>query len=188
MVKIKGLVSALALGFGAVALSRMIFKKEKVETAVKKTIETPVKVAEKVVEVVGDSANEVKKVSKRLIKGSPEAKERMAKMRASPNFKRKRGTGKRAMAKKLSLAKVNDFIKDEVKGAKEYTETGLNDLASDEKSHAKKLKKIKAGKLGGQATARLGNHKGHKSKRGLAQDQKKESSETWEQRYQKERN
>lgn len=42
-----------------------------------------------------------------------------------------------------------------------------------------------AGKKGGDATAKLGKHKGHKTKRGLSQDQKKISKEKHEKSFQK---
>lgn len=49
----------------------------------------------------------------------------------------------------------------------------------------KKMSKAEAGKLGGEATAELGKHKGHKSKKGLVQDQNKVSKEEHEKHYQK---
>jgi hypothetical protein len=48
----------------------------------------------------------------------------------------------------------------------------------------KKLSKAEAGALGGEATADLGKHKGHKTKKGLVQDQNKVSKEEHEKHYQ----
>lgn len=48
----------------------------------------------------------------------------------------------------------------------------------------KKMSKAEAGKLGGEATAELGKHKGHKSKKGLKQDQNNVSKEEHEKHYQ----
>jgi hypothetical protein len=49
----------------------------------------------------------------------------------------------------------------------------------------KKMTKAEAGALGGEATAELGKHKGHKSKKGLVQDQNKVSKEEHEKHYQR---
>ena len=54
---------------------------------------------------------------------------------------------KKMKTKKLTAAKLKDFIKDEKMGAKEYFEYGLPNLAKDELHHKKilelKLKKKK---------------------------------------------
>ena len=94
---------------------------------------SPEKIIKETVEPVEKAAAEVKKVTKKFLKGSPEAKAHMAKLRAKN--KTPRGQGKRALKKK-----------------------------------AKKV---------------AGKHKGHKTKRGLAQDQKKVSKEEHEKAYQK---
>lgn len=86
-------------------------------------------------------AAEVKKVTKKFLKGSPEAKEYMRSLREKGKNV-KRGEGKRA-------------------------------------------KKKAAGKLGGEATADLGEHKGHETSEGLKQDQSKVSKELHEKHYQK---
>ena len=88
------------------------------------------------------AASEVKKVTKKFLKGSPEAKAHMAALRAKN--KTPRGQGKRSLKKKAA-----------------------------------------AGKKGGEATADLGKHKGHKTKTGLAQDQNKSSQEKHEKHYRK---
>ena len=106
--------------------------------------DSPEKIIKETVEPVEKAAAEVKKVTKRLLKGSPEAKAHMANLRSKN--KTPRGQGKRALKKKS---------------------------------------KAEAGKKGGEATADLGKHKGHATKRGLAQDQKKTSSEDWEKNYRK---
>lgn len=54
-----------------------------------------------------------------------------------------------------------------------------------ENREKRKLTKAEAGALGGEATAELGKHKGHKSKKGLNQDQKLVSKEEHEKHYQK---
>lgn len=81
------------------------------------------------VKPVENVAAEVKKVTKKFLKGSPEAKAHMASLRA------------------------------------------------------KRTSKAAAGKKGGEATAALGKHKGHKSKQGLAADQAKTSKESHEKHY-----
>ena len=104
--------------------------------------DSPEKIIKETVAPIEKAASEVKKVTKRLLKGSPEAKAHMAKLRAKN--KTPRGQGKRALKKKA-----------------------------------------KAGKKGGEATADLGKHKGHNSKKGLKQDQAKISKEEHEKNYQK---
>ena len=86
---------------------------------------------------ITNAAAEVKKITKKFLKGSPEAKAHMAKIRAMPRKKK-------------------------------VVET-----------------KAEAGKKGGEATADLGKHKGHKTKKGLSQDQKLISKEPHEKQYRK---
>jgi len=53
----------------------------------------------------------------------------------------------------------------------------------------KTFKKMIAGAKGGKATARKGKHKGHKTKKGLAQDQKRYSKKQYhEVRYRRNKN
>ena len=103
---------------------------------------SPEKIIKETVKPIEKAAAEVKKTTKKFLKGSPEAKAYMAKLRSKN--KTPRGQGKRALRKKAA-----------------------------------------AGKKGGEATADLGKHKGHKTKKGLAQDQKKVSKEKHEKAYQK---
>jgi hypothetical protein len=86
---------------------------------------------------ITNAAAEVKKITKKFLKGSPEAKEHMAAIRAK--------------------IKPKDKVE----------------------------KKAEAGKKGGEATAKLGKHKGHTTEKGLAQDQTKTSVEVHEKHYQK---
>ncbi len=116
-------------------------------------------------------ASEIKKTTKRLLKGSPEAKEYMAKIRSKN--KTKRGEGKRAMRKK----------KLRFMGESEYEPT--KEQKSMVKDAQALMDKAEAGKKGGEATADLGKHKGHKTKRGLSQDQKLVSKEMHEKHFQK---
>lgn len=87
-------------------------------------------IVKETVEPISNVAESVKKTTKRFLKGSPEAKEYMRKLRSMP-----------------------------------------------------RKSKAAAGKLGGEATARKGKHKGHKTKKGLAQDQKLKSKESHEKHY-----
>jgi hypothetical protein len=87
---------------------------------------------------ITNAAAEVKKITKKFLKGSPEAKAHMAAIRAKIKPKNKK------------------------------VET-----------------KAEAGEKGGEATADLGKHKGHTSKKGLVQDQTKTSVEAHEKHYRK---
>lgn len=115
------------------------------------------------VKPIEKAASEIKSISRKLLKGSPEAKERMRKLREMN--KTPRGQGKRALRKKsISVPAV------------EMKESNSSEQKSD---------KVTAGEKGGEATAAKGRHKGHKSKQGLSQDQSKTSSEKHEKHYRK---
>jgi hypothetical protein len=92
--------------------------------------QTSSEIVKETVEPISNAASEVKKITRKFLKGSPEAKEYMRKLRSMP-----------------------------------------------------RKSKAAAGKKGGEATADLGKHKGHKSKAGLAQDQKMKSKESHEKHY-----
>lgn len=148
-------------------------------------------------------AQEVKNVTKKFLKGSAEAKAHMAKLRSMN--KTKRGEGKRAKRKK-SLQSMRDEIKKHEDAAmKFYDEGKMKEGEAHERKadalykkyypslfpeyHQKlqnlKKSKAEAGKLGGEATAELGQHKGHETSEGLKQDQSKNSSEKHEKHYRK---
>lgn len=129
---------------------------KKVSTAVKETITEPVEI--------------IKSVSKKLVKGSPEAKERMAKLRSMPRKHKTEIKKESAEHPELPKETVEQIVEDHEKKKVEIPII---------------LKKSKAGKKGGNETAKLGKHKGHKSKRGLAQDQKESSNEVHEKHYRK---
>jgi len=105
---------------------------------------SPSEIVKETVAPIENAAAEVKKVTKKFLKGSPEAKKFMAEMRAKNHTPR--GQGKRALRRKSKAA---------------------------------------AGKIGGDKTADLGEHKGHSTKKGLAQDQNKSSQEVHEKHYRK---
>lgn len=98
---------------------------------------------------------------KRFIKGSEEAKQYMSNIRK----KRRNKTAKKTV-------KNEDFVKkSQKKETKDY-----------------KMSKAEAGKLGGIATKNLGEHKGHKTKKGLVIDSKNlGSKQKHEQRYLKDK-
>jgi len=99
--------------------------------------------------------------AKRFVKGSPEAKEYM---------------------KKLSgMRKKKEFKKEKTEHP-ELSDKTVEHIVAD---HQKKKKHHKKGSAGGRATARLGKHKGHSTKKGLAQDQKLDSQEKHEKEYRK---
>ena len=152
----KILVFAGAL-LGAYALYKLLVDKK-----------SPTKAVSESVEVVTDTAKKVVKKAAYLIKGSPEAKEHMKKL-ASMRGKNKKKT--KAITDEQIIKKHN------LKGkAAEAVRSG--------KVIKKKKKKIR-GEAGGKATATKGPHKGHKTKKGLSQDQKRISKEKHEKQYQK---
>jgi len=110
-------------------------------------------IVQETVKPIEKAAAEVKSISKKLLKGSPEAKERMSRLRS--------------MQKKKSVPAV------------EMKESNSSEQKSD---------KVTAGKKGGNATAKLGKHKGHSTKAGLVQDQKKGSKEKHEKHYRQTKN
>lgn len=141
-------------------------------------------------------AQEVKKVTKKFLKGSAEAKAHMAKLRSMN--KTPRGQGKRA--KKSAEAMKAEIKYHEDKALKFYEENNMKQGKFHEDKadalykkyypslfpeyHAK-MTKAQAGKHGGDATAALGQHKGHETSEGLKQDQSKNSSEKHEKHYRK---
>lgn len=129
ILKIAGAIAA-----GIVAY-KVIFQKTRVSTATKQVLTEPVKSVESVLKTT-------KTGLKHFVKGSQEAKDHMASLRA-------RAKGK---------------------------------------PRKKKNTKAQAGRKGGEQTAKLGAHKGHTSKKGLAQDQTKLSNEVHEEHYQTTKN
>ena len=121
---------------------------------------SPSEIVKETVAPIENAAAEVKKVTKKFLKGSPEAKKFMADLRAKNHTPR--GQGKRAKKKSNSVPAV------------EMKESNSSEQKSD---------KVTAGKQGGDQTAKLGEHKGHTSKKGLAQDQTKTSIEVHEKHY-----
>lgn len=67
----------------------------------------------------------------------------------------------------------------------EETKQRLREQLAKGRAKQKAQKMSEAGKLGGEATADLGKHKGHKTKKGLVQDQKLVSKEEHEKHYQR---
>ena len=155
-----GIFAGLAwIGYSIV---KGVSKNESVESIVKESVAP--------VAAVTEGASKVVKKATRFLKGSPEAKKFMDDLRA----KRK---------SKLTDSKVDELIKDEKKGAAEYEKVGLPNIAKDEKKHEKILEKIEA-KKEKRKYVKSGKHKGHKTKRGLAQDQRLVSKEEHEVAYQ----
>lgn len=125
--------------------------------------QTATQIVSETVKPIENVASEIKKTTKKLLKGSPEAKARMAALREKGKGV-KRGEGKRAKRKKSKSSAV------------EMKESNSSEQKSD---------KVNAGEKGGEATAALGKHKGHSSKKGLVADQKKTSKEKHEKHYRK---
>jgi len=147
----------VGLSVGAYAIYRMLSKKEPITKSISKAIENPVfKAAQNV-----------------LKKGSAEEKSAMSILRSKR--KNKGGRKKGSKKKKRSAAVTDEKIikKHKLKGkAAEAVRSGDPNYKADGRSKKKKI-------------ISPTSHKGHKTKRGLAQDQKRISKEVWEQRYRK---
>ena len=160
-----------ALAWASFRIIKGISKKESASVIIEKTV-APIE----------DTVKEVKKISKKFIKGSPEAKEYMAKLREKGKGI-KRGEGKK-MLKISSKKNIEYEIADVGAGGKEYNikQSEGYKKAMEKKSgfpeHDKLLKKLEKSKSSKK-------HKGHKSKKGLSLDQKKKSSEKHEKQYRK---
>lgn len=127
--------------------------------------QTATEIVKETVQPIEKAASEIKSISKKLLKGSPEAKERMKKLREMNKTPRGQGVRAKRRAAKVSVPAV------EMKES-----NSLQEQKSD---------KVTAGEKGGEATAAKGQHKGHKTKSGLGQDQSKTSSEKHEKHYRK---
>lgn len=92
--------------------------------------------------------------------------------------------GYRVVFKKDSPVKaIENTIKAPIEVVKEVVEEVSDNVDKVIPKSIAGNKKSKSGEKGGEATARKGKHKGHKTKRGLSQDQKRRSSEEWERKY-----
>jgi hypothetical protein len=86
---------------------------------------------------------------------------------------------------KETVAPVTKAISEVKKIAQKFVKGSPEAKAHMASIRAKISDKAKAGKLGGEATARLGEHKGHSTKKGLIQDTKYISSQEHEKHYKK---
>ena len=159
--------------------------------------DSPEKIIKETVKPIEKAAVEVKKVTKRLLKGSPEAKAHMANLRSKN--KTPRGQGKRALKKKAKKDMYGNTIPTNKKDRDAQYKQIVKQQREEEETRSKKsielslkkddrgliVEKKKAGKKGGDKTASKGKHKGHNSKKGLKQDQAKISKEVHEKHYQK---
>ena len=170
----------ISLALGAYAVYRIVTKKESVKHSVEEAIEKPVKIAKTV-----------------LKKGSAEAKAMMAKVRSARTSKggRKKGTKN----KKKADARTNKDFKEAAVAASKQAKMiaarkqeaitdsqiikkyDLKGKAAEAVKSGKVIKKIQKKK---SVKKKSSGHKGHATKRGLAQDQKRISKEKHEKTYQ----
>jgi hypothetical protein len=171
---------AILLGYAGY---RILFKKDSAPKAIETAAKAPVEITEKVVETVIA-------IPKKLIKGSEEAKAHMKKLAHM-----KKGTGRRAKAKKSKIEKTRVY---------EYATPEMGKGYIEAKDEEDALAKLKAQNIALHPTIKLSHyddigandrvkrkkygllaHKGHATKKGLSQDQKLISSEPHEKQYQK---
>lgn len=198
----------LILGLtGAYLGYRMFIKKDKPVEAVKKVISTPLVIAEKIIDSPVKTTKEVvEKVEDKVL---PE-KKRKSKM-TKEEFLKKMKEGREKNKNNTRMVKYSKgyevFVKSKnknaiiIKGVKKgylvrYEDGNIEKVKNSDvilasvqkipKDVQDKVffKKAIASSKGGEATAKLGKHKGHKTKKGLAQDQKLISKEEHEVNYQ----